>query len=88
MRDSNKMKSSRNQCIMQVELIDKLITNNLILGNVCTEFNFGCDKIQRNSNAPCKKCPKVYMSSNAFRCKYLDFYFNMIDDLGRMLCID
>lgn len=82
------MKISRHQYIMQVELIDKLITKKFILGKVCTEFNFGGDKIQRNSNAPCKKCPRVYTSSNAFRCKYLDFYFNMIDDLGRMLCID
>lgn len=63
---------------MQVELID---TKVLISGKVCAEFNFGGDTIQRNSKAHCKKCPDAYSSSNAFRCKYLHFSFNMIDNI-------
>lgn len=39
----------------------------LIIGKVCAEFNFGGNRIQRNDNTQCQKCPKVYNSSDAFR---------------------
>lgn len=73
---------------MQVELIDTFMTKVLISGNVCAEFNFGGDIIQRNSKANCTKCPDVYTSSDAFKCKYLDFFIIMIHNLNIMLCID
>eukprot|EP00105_Crassostrea_gigas_P038723 XP_019922871.1 PREDICTED: uncharacterized protein LOC105328427 [Crassostrea gigas] len=39
----------------------------LIIGKVCAEFNFGGNRIQRNDNTKCQKCPEVYNSSDAYR---------------------
>ncbi|XP_052708696.1 uncharacterized protein LOC128183631 [Crassostrea angulata] len=39
----------------------------LIIGKVCAEFNFGGNRIQRNDNTKCQKCPEVYNSSDALR---------------------
>lgn len=47
------------------------------LGMVCAEFNFGGNRIQRNDNATCQKCPTAYNSSDAFKCNYnFHFIFN------------
>lgn len=51
------------------ETIEVCAPKVLIVGKVCAEFNFGGNRIQRNHNATCKKCPKAYHSSNAFMYK-------------------
>lgn len=38
----------------------------LIVGNVCAEFSFGGNKIQRHYDAKCQRCPTVYNSSDTF----------------------
>ncbi|XP_052691823.1 uncharacterized protein LOC128169791 [Crassostrea angulata] len=38
-----------------------------IIGKVCAEFNVGGNRIQRNDNTQCQKCPEVYNSRDAFR---------------------
>lgn len=55
----------------------------VIVGNVCTEFNFGGDTIQRNSKALCKKCPEVYTSSNAFRYPECYEYVNKSKEISK-----
>lgn len=41
------------------------------LGNVCAEYSHGGNRIQRNGNAPCKKCPNTYFSNESYNCKYI-----------------
>uniref|UniRef100_A0A8W8MS33 Uncharacterized protein n=1 Tax=Magallana gigas TaxID=29159 RepID=A0A8W8MS33_MAGGI len=50
----------------QNETIEVCAPKVLIVGKVCAEFNFGGNRIQRNHNATCEKCPVAYNSSNAF----------------------
>lgn len=46
--------------------IEVCAPSKLIVGNVCAEFNFGGNKIQRHYAAKCQRCPTVYNSSNAY----------------------
>lgn len=55
----------------------------VIVGNVCAEFNFGGDTIQRNSKAHCKKCPNVYTSSIAFRYPECYEYVNKSKEISK-----
>lgn len=48
------------------ETIEVCAPSVIIVGKVCVEFNFGGNRIQRNQNATCEKCPEAYNSSDAF----------------------
>ncbi|XP_052691829.1 uncharacterized protein LOC128169800 isoform X3 [Crassostrea angulata] len=54
------------------ETIEVCAPKVVIVGMVCAEFNFGGNRIQRNDNATCQKCPTAYNSSVAF--KYPECY--------------
>lgn len=43
--------------------------SSLLSGKNCAEYNFLGAKVQRNSKVKCTKCPSVYSSTEAFRCK-------------------
>lgn len=57
--------------------------NQLIIGNVCAEFNFGGNRIQRNDNTRCQKCPQVYNSSDAFRYPECYKYVKSTEQLSK-----
>lgn len=52
--------------------IEVCAPSRFIIGQLCTEFNFGGNKIQGNYNAKCQQCPVTYNSSTAF--KYRECY--------------
>ncbi|XP_052691099.1 uncharacterized protein LOC128168968 [Crassostrea angulata] len=43
-----------------------------IIGSVCTEYNQGGRRIQRNEIVPCEKCPPFYFSNESY--KYQECY--------------
>ena len=47
----------------------KMHLSSLLSGKNCAEYNFLGAKVQRNSKVKCTKCPSVYSSTEAFRCK-------------------
>lgn len=55
-------------CVINVwinETIEVCAPRQLIVGKVCAEYNFGGERIQRNENAECSKCPSVYFSNDS-----------------------
>lgn len=66
---SNTCSSLDYHCVINAwmnETIEVCAPRIVIVGKVCAEFNFGGNRIQRNENATCEKCPEAYNSSDAF----------------------
>lgn len=56
------------------ETIEVCAPSLMIIGNVCAEYSHGGKRIQRNGNAPCKKCPNPYFSNESYN--YQECYEN------------
>lgn len=57
-------------CVMdpyKTTMIEVCAPKTLILGHFCVEYNGVGNVIQRNINARCKACPKMYKSTNVFQ---------------------
>lgn len=54
------------------ETIEVCAPSLTIVGSVCTEYNQGGRRIQRNEIVPCEKCPPFYFSNQSY--KYQECY--------------
>lgn len=59
-----------------------------VLGNVCPEYNFRGSVLQRNRNAKCYSCPRVYYSNETFKCTFVfNFFLYLLISVYRLFVV-